>query len=128
MHCALLAACVEKKDEVTNLCKPPTDVEQFLIGHIDGGVVTAARQLGKSQDDVFLLLYTVLTQLTQVDGEDLSLTTHAGRVVWENKFARELVRTSVAKLDDVGDWFRELVKEDQEAETGRLYSVSPRRI
>ena len=124
MHTALLAACVEQADQVAELCQVEAAAD-YLMERMDHGVVAAAGQLGQSQDDVFLLLHSMVTRLGLVVAppEDLSLATHGDRVAWENAFCQMVVRPSIAELGTVKKRFQELVEKDKEAVVGRLHRV-----
>ena len=121
IHLSLLAALVEKTEAVTNLTGSGNPKEN-LIKLIDQGIQLTSRQIGKSQDDILLLLFNIAANLKTIGGETIDLRTHALRNKTEMSLTREL-KAVVARQDTAKRDFEAVRQKDESEGVGGLQMV-----
>ncbi|KAL3881517.1 hypothetical protein ACJMK2_027949 [Sinanodonta woodiana] len=83
-------------------------VPQFLWQHIEHDLVDLHRALGKSLDDVFITLHSILSGMMEGHNENealvdelCGLTTKKGRHEWEKKFSEKYVAPKLQNMENI---------------------------
>ena len=121
IHLSLLAALVDKTEVVTALTGSG-NAKEHLINLIDQGIQLTSRQIGKSQDDILLLLFDIAANLKNIGGEPIDLKTHALRNKTEKSLTREL-KVVVARQDTTKRDFEAVRQKDESEGVGGLQIV-----
>jgi len=118
---SLLAALADKPREVATTTGLG-NARAHLIGQVDQGIQLAARQIGRSQDDVILLLFDITVNLRAVAGDTIDLKTPAQRNKTEKSLASEL-RAVIARQETTKRTFAAAREEDEKQNVGALQTV-----
>ena len=118
---SLLAALADKPREVAT-ATGLGNARAHLIGQVDQGIQLAARQIGRSQDDVILLLFDITVNLRAVAGDTIDLKTPAQRNKTEKSLASEL-RAVIARQETTKRTFAAAREEDEKQNVGALQTV-----
>ncbi|KAL3881508.1 hypothetical protein ACJMK2_027940, partial [Sinanodonta woodiana] len=96
---------------VTKFIKPDITedtVPQFLWQHIEHDLVDLHRTLGKSLDDVFVIMHSILSSMVErhrdnerIGKEMCELTSKVARSDWEKKFSEKFVVPTLQKMENL---------------------------
>ena len=121
IHLSLLSALTEKTEAVTTLTGS-ANPREHLIHLIDQEIQLAARQIGRSQDDILLLLFDIAANLKSIGVETIDLKTHVLRIKTEKSLAKDL-KAAVARQDATKRDFETIRQEDESEGVGSLQMV-----
>ena len=116
-----MSALKEKTEAVTTLTGS-ANPREHLIHLIDQEIQLAARQIGRSQDDILLLLFDIAANLKSIGVETIDLKTHVLRIKTEKSLAKDL-KAEVARQDATKRDFETIRQEDESEGVGSLQMV-----
>ena len=123
IHVSLLAALVDKAGAVAMLIQiPEQNIATDLTTLIDGGIKAAARQVGKSQDDIILLLFSIIINMIETQDRRIDLTTHVARTQMEAQFAQE-IRGVLSRIETIKEEYSRATTADESQAIGSLHSL-----
>ncbi|XP_053396010.1 E3 ubiquitin-protein ligase rnf213-alpha-like [Mercenaria mercenaria] len=123
LHMSMFIGVGSNLQGVHALIKPDIDnngVEEFLWAHIQQDVDDIHRTLGRSVDDVLLLMHTAVDYIMRahnegdhVGGEARQLSSKRGRNQWEAGFSAKFLQASLKNIDNVLKTNNQLLVQDQ---------------
>ncbi|XP_053396335.1 E3 ubiquitin-protein ligase rnf213-alpha-like isoform X2 [Mercenaria mercenaria] len=123
LHMSMFIGVGSNLQGVHALIKPDIDnngVEEFLWAHIQQDVDDIYRTLGRSVDDVLLLMHTTVDYIMRahnegdhVGGEASQLSSKRGRNQWEAGFSAKFLQASLKNIDNVLKTNNQLLVQDQ---------------
>ncbi len=127
LHTAMLEGSQANPEDVARLIKPrpPEPVAEFLIAHLLLNLRQISECLGRSEDDVVVLLHQIIENLAKFNyspGQSTLNTKDAVRT-WEKDFCRSYFRPAVSDLDTSLVRHRTAVKEDKEEASNVLLDI-----
>ncbi|XP_052808691.1 E3 ubiquitin-protein ligase rnf213-alpha-like isoform X2 [Mya arenaria] len=96
------------------------NIREFFLEHIENNIVDLQRGLGRSVDDVLLLMHCVIQNIMvkhneggAVRGDIAHLQTKQGRQAWEQKFSLIFLQDVFQRLDHHLKHFNQVIATDQ---------------
>lgn len=117
LHSSMLEGCEANPKGVAGVITPqPKDVSQFLVDHLLMNLKQISDCLGKSENDVIILLHHIIERCSKmkfVEG-NWNLNTKTTTRLWESKFVKEFLDPALRILDTSLASHQVAVKEDTE--------------
>ncbi|XP_041347097.1 E3 ubiquitin-protein ligase RNF213-like [Gigantopelta aegis] len=129
-HAALLLSCDINPQVVSALVQPAVhNVSQFFFNHIQKDIDQLQRGLGKSMDDIFLILHFILHQISDktqgIPGvmAPVTLSTKVERESWEEKFASTFISPVLQDLDNLLHKLNDKIMDDERFGQDKLMNI-----
>lgn len=131
LHLSMMEGCQVILEDVQALIDPRLkdneDVGEFVANHLLLNLRQISDCLGKSENDVIVLLHQILHQIIQAFGKENKtsgdLSTKAAVKQWEVQFVRQYVQPALASLDEDVRRLEVAQAEDAEDVTNELDSI-----
>jgi hypothetical protein len=127
LHTAMLQGSQARPEQVAQLIAPrqPGPVSEFLIAHLLLNLRQISACLGRSEDDIIVLLHQIIEAFAVLNYQQGQYTFNAKASVraWEKDFASRYIQPAVRDLDIILAWHRIAVKEDKEEASNALLDI-----